>query len=101
MKKKQHNNSKRWTREEEMRLLDQVKAFPQNLSKCFLIVSEVTGRTPSAVAGHWYTKVSKDPTAICFFTASPQHVSRNRKNGAGVVSNRSIWSRLLNIIRSI
>lgn len=92
---------RRWTAEEDERLLQQVRTFPQNLNKCFLIVSEVTGRTPGAVANHWYSVVSKDPNNTCFFTASAKHVSRNRKNGKGIASNRSIWRRLLNIIKCI
>lgn len=93
--------NKKWTTEEEALLLRQVRAFPQNLSKCFVIVSESTGRSKSAVANHWYTVVSKKPNATCFFTASPKHVSKNRKNGEGVESNRSIWQRLMTIIRNM
>lgn len=92
---------RKWTEEEERRLLQQVRTFPQNLSKCFLIVSEVIGRSPKAVEQHWYTVVSKRPDVTCFFTASPKHIARNRKNGKGVESNRSIWQRLLSIIRNI
>lgn len=93
--------SRRWTQQEDNRLLRQVKAFPQNLHKCFLIVAEETGRTEGAVANHWYTVVSKKPESLCFFTASPRHVSKNRKNGMGEESNSSIWRRLLRIIRAI
>mgnify|MGYP005752307233 FL=1 len=92
---------RKWTEEEERRLLQQVRTFPQNLSKCFLIVSEVIGRSPKAVEQHWYTVLSKRPDVTCFFTASPKHIARNRKNGKGVESNRSIWQRLLSIIRNI
>lgn len=93
--------NRKWTEEEDNRLLRQVKAFPQNLNKCFLIVSEEIGRAPGAVANHWYTVVSKKPDSVCFFTASPKHVSRNRKNGKGVESNRSIWQRLMSVIRNL
>ena len=92
---------RRWTSEEEARLLRQVRAFPQNLHKCFLIVSEQIGRTPQAVQAHWYAVTSKKPDALCFFTASPKHVSKNRKNGMGVESNGNIWRRLMAVIRSI
>ena len=93
--------NRKWTEEEDNRLLRQVRAFPQNLNRCFLIVSEEIGRTPGAVANHWYTVVSKKPDSVCFFTASPKHVSRNRKNGNGVESNRSIWQRLMSVIRNL
>ncbi len=89
---------KKWTKEEERILLNQVRVFPQNLTKCFMIVSEQIDRSPGAVANHWYTKVSKDPDSLVFFTASQKHVSRNRKNGAGVESNESIWKKLVRII---
>lgn len=94
-------NRSKWTEEEERRLLQQVRTFPQNLSKCFIIVSEVIGRSPRAVEQHWYTVLSKRPDVTCFFTASPKHIARNRKNGKRVESNRSIWQRLLTIIRNI
>lgn len=93
--------NRKWTAEEEDKLLRQVRAFPQNLTKCFLIVSESIGRSPQAVANHWYTAVSKRLDSTCFFIASPKHVSRNRKNGEGVESNRSIWQRLMQVIRNL
>ena len=92
---------RRWTLEEEQRLTRQVRAFPQNLAKCFLIVSEEIDRTPSAIANHWYTVTSKKPENMCFFTASEKHVSKNRKNGMGVSSTHSIWKKLLNAIRNL
>lgn len=92
---------RRWSPQEDERLFRQVRAFPQNLHQCFLIVAEELDRTPGAVEIRWYTKVSKDPRNLCFFTASPSHVSKNRKNGEGERSNGNIWRRLLRVIRSI
>lgn len=92
---------RKWTQEEEDRLVRQVRAFPQNLNRCFIIVAEETGRTPGAVANHWYTKTSKDPRNLAFFMASTQHVSKNRKNGAGSPSTIGIWRRLIHIIRNL
>lgn len=91
----------RWSESEEQRLIRQVRVFPQNLRKCFMIVSEETGRTPCAVGAHWYAVTSKRPDVMCFFTASPSHISKNRKNGNGVESNSSIWRRLLRIIHTV
>ena len=93
--------SKRWTASEEAKLINQVRVFPQNLHKCFLIVSEETGRTHGAVANHWYTVTSKKPENMCFFTASEKHVSKNRKNGMGVISTRSIWKKLIAAIKNL
>lgn len=92
---------RKWTEEEDNLLLRQVKASPQNLSQCFLMVAQNTDRTPGAVANHWYTVVSKRPDAVCFFTASSHHVSKNRKNGKGVSCSTNIWHRLLHIIRNL
>ena len=92
---------RRWSNEEDQLLVRTCRSFPQNLHKCFLIVSEQVDRTPLAVANHWYTKVSKDPANMCFFTASPKHVSKNRKNGMGVESNGNIWRRLMAVIRNL
>lgn len=92
---------RKWTEEEEKLLLRQVRAFPQNLTKCFLMVAQNVDRTPGAVANHWYTVVSKRPDAVCFFTASAKHVSKNRKNGKGIESNGNIWRRLLAVIRNL
>ena len=98
---KMEKTCRKWTEEEERRLLQQVRAFPQNLSKCFLVVSEVIGRSPKAVELHWYNVLSKDPNCTCFLTASPKQILKNRKNSKGVKSNRNIWQRILSIIRNI
>ena len=92
---------RKWTRQEEITLVNQIRVFPQNLAKCFIIVAEQIDRTPAAVSSHWYTKTSKDPDYLCFFTASSKHVSKNRKNGLGNPSTMSIWQRLLKIIKNI
>lgn len=92
---------KRWTRQEDNRLLRQLRAFPQNQSKCFAIIAEEIGRTKPAVAAHWYQKLSKDPDVLVYFTASSKHISKNRKNGMGVESNSNIWRRLMAVIRNI
>ena len=97
----QRQRPRKWTEEEDKRLLRQVRAFPQNLTRCFMIVAEELDRTPGSVANHWYTVVSKDPKNMCFFTASPKHVSKNRKNGMGEESNLSIWKRFMRILKSI
>lgn len=99
-------NNVRWSTEEDAVLLRYVRNYPHNLHKAFLLVSEQltdsgTPRTPTGVQAHWYSVLSKKPEALCFFTASAKHVSRNRKNGMGVESTPSIWRRLLNVIRRL
>lgn len=92
---------KRWIRQEDQVLFNQVRVYPQNLKKCFHIVAEELGRTPTAVQARWYAVTSKQPDNVAFFTASPRHVSKNRKNGMGVESNGHIWRRLMTVIRNI
>lgn len=91
----------RWTEEEDQRVLRHIKARPQNLHYCFMMVAEEIGRTDKAVAAHWYQVLSKKPEIMCFFTASPHHISKNCKNGMGIESNGNIWRRLMTVIRSI
>lgn len=100
-RRNQRRQPRKWSNEEDERLIRQVRSFPTNLSKCFIIVAEELGRSSHGVAAHWYTKVSKRPDVLCFFTASPKHVSRNRKNGAGNESNPAIWRRLVTVLRSL
>ena len=96
-----NRHCKIWTPQEDARLLRQVETFPHNLSRCFIIVAEEIGRTPSAVQAHWYSSLSKKTEEIAFFTASRHHVAKNRKNGMGVTTSLSIWRRLYNIIRNL
>lgn len=91
----------KWTDSEDTRLFSQVKAYPQNLSKCFIIVGEELGRSPKAVAAHWYTKVSKDPRFIGFVTVSSCHKSPNRKNGTGTPCTPSLFKRVLQLLKLI
>lgn len=90
--------ARRWTEEEDKRLLQQVRVFPQNLSKCFIIVAEVLDRTPTACAARWYTKLSKDPSNAIFLTVSAKHKTLNRKNGEGERSNVSVFRRILRLL---
>lgn len=97
----QRRTMRRWSQSEEDRLIRQVKFGCQNMHNCFTIVAEEIDRTPGAVANHWYTKTSKDPEVLCFFTASSHHIAKNRKNGAGEPSNYNVWRRLVRAIQSL
>lgn len=92
---------KRWTREEDERLFRQIKAFPQNMHKCFLLVSEEIGRTPGACGYRWYNHLSKMPEYKALITISSNHISVNRKNGMGERSSENIWRRVLRVLRLI
>ena len=86
------NHNKRWTRAEDLRLIRQVNAFPQNLHKCFMIVAEELGRTENGVAGRWYNKLSKDPANVCFFISQKSTAESSKPK-------RSIWQRFLNLFK--
>lgn len=101
MENQAQKTNRRWTDNEDQRLIRQVMAYPQNLNKCFMMVAEETGRTKQAVSAHWYSVLSKKPEVYCFFTASSTYVSRNRKNGAGATIKPSFWQRLLNLIKGV
>ena len=79
---------KRWSKEEDTKLLKQVKAFPQNLSKCFMTIAETTGRTPKAVANRWYSHLQKDSTAKAFLSISCP-------GNYNAYDRKSFWSKLL------
>lgn len=89
---------KKWTPAEDSRLLRQVKAFPQNLNQCFIIVAEELERTPKAVSQHWYKVVSKKPENIAFLTLSGAHKAVNRKNSAGQPSSRGMFHRICRLL---
>lgn len=96
-----NRNHKKWTASEDEILLQQVRQYPSNFTRCFLAVSDYIGRSPSSVANRWYTVVSKKPDSTCFFTASQEQISINRKNGIGIECTANIWQTLLSLIDSI
>lgn len=101
-----NRTNNRWKPEEDEVLLRYVKANPQNLHRCFFLVAEHLSdeghqRTPTAVQAHWYSVLSRKEESLCFFTASAHHVSKNRKNGAGVQTSPSIWHRFLRVLRLV
>lgn len=96
------SNNRKWSEQEDLVLLRQVKAYPQNLKRAFVIASEELDRTTNACMNRWYTVVSKkeDKMNTCFLTISKERVGRNRKNCSDIIeeSRLSKWRRILNII---
>lgn len=90
---------KRWTVNEDAILSRYIDHNVTNLKACFLAVAEQTGRTPGAVANHWYSVLSK--REMHFATISKSHVAKNRKNGEGVESNLTIWQRFVALIERL
>ena len=46
----------------------------------------------------WYNVLSKDKANACFVTISGKHQALNRKNGKGVKSSKSIFTKVLKIL---
>lgn len=71
----------KWTDEEDQILIENIGRNPLNLRMCFITVSTLIRRTPSACASRWYGTLSKsnrkEHTAII---TMGRHVAvRNRK----------------------
>lgn len=90
---------RKWTSEEDAILSRYIDSSVTNLKACFLAVAEQTGRTPGAVANHWYTVLSK--REMHFATISKSHIAKNRKNGEGIESNLTIWQRFVSLLSSL
>ena len=58
-------------------------------------------RTPTAVQARWYSHLSKESDALCFFAASTKQVNRDYKNNISAERNSSIWKRILNILKNL
>lgn len=94
--------SRKWTSEEDnilLRYMDNMGI--SNLHAVFLAVSEQIGRTPGAIASHWYSVISKRKDVQQFARASKKDVLWNRKNGVGIPSDISIWRRILRVLKNL
>lgn len=92
---------RKWTKEEDDRLVRQIAAFPQNLHHCFVLVSEEIDRTPAACASHWYTSLSKRDDVLIFISATRGLIAMNRKNGNFRPCNITIWKKIIHIVKSL
>ena len=90
--------NKRWTDQEDMIVVSEVKNSPTNLKAAFEAASKKIGRSKTACMCSWYTVLSKDKANACFVTISGKHQALNRKNGKGVKSSQSIFTKVLKIL---
>lgn len=95
------SKNKKWTTLEDSQVVDQVRKSPTNLKQAFREAARETGRTVGAVTNRWYTVLSKDPVNACFITISGKHKSLNRKNGTGVKSTQSVFTKILKLLNII
>lgn len=94
------SRNKNWSKQEELVLLRQVKALPQNLKRAFELAAEDLDRTPIACKLRWYKYVSleEDKLNTCFVVLSKKSWGRNRKNCKEHLPNHtrnSIWSKII------
>ena len=73
------NHKKRWTQDEDIVVLDQVRRHADNLSTAFQKAAEMLERKPNAVKVRWYSVLSKKESNICFATLSDNKKVANRK----------------------
>ena len=90
--------NKRWTAQEDMIVVSEVKNSPTNLKAAFEKASKITGRSKNACMVRWYNVLSKDKANACFVTISGKHQALNRKNGNGIKCSTSIFTRVLKIL---
>ena len=94
-----NQGQKRWTAQDEYRLIKNVEKHVLCLTKAFEVTSQEIQRSPKAVQAHWYMKTSKHCGRTLFMTVSGKHVAVNRKNAKGQPIKVSIFKRLLAILK--
>ena len=99
-------NNRRWTAEENNKIIEAVKRHPENLQYCFYTLSKKLDRTPQSISKQYYTVIrpnipAEDPI---IFTGSPKRIVPNTKIvKRGKESNKlsilkAKWKRILKII---
>lgn len=95
--------NKRWTKEEDDRLIKIISHNPQNLVEAFRQASIILVRSEKAISERWYKTLAKKSNT-CFITIGSKTVNRNRKvvsiNTTDNTTQNKIskWRRILNIL---
>lgn len=90
---------KKWTKEEERVILDQVTRNAGNIRKGLAKAAELTGRTLGAVIYHWYSVMQKQNTTVCFATVGHKTKLLNRKIGSPTPTKLSWWRKILSLLK--
>lgn len=99
-------NKKRWTTEEESRLLALIEENPWNLKEAFrAFQQEYPERTLNAITFKWYGDMAKrNNVNTCMILLGKRHKLTNKKNiYKGVLSSpkrstKSIWNKVLKML---
>lgn len=91
-------NKRKWTPEEDRKVLEYVRTSVCCLTRGFENVASVIGRTPKACEGRWYNVLSKNPAVREFGTLSSAMMMYNRKIGVGTPVKKGLWNRLLQML---
>ena len=94
---------RRWTKEEDERLLANVDKHVLCLTKAFELTSLEVQRSPKAVAAHWYQITSKGAHTK-FGLFSNDFVVRNRKNAKANKAKKmpkGIFQRILKLLKLV
>lgn len=84
-----------WTDEHEETLLFYVRKNTENLTKAFALTSKQIGRSPKAIAAHWYTHTSIKTNHCLFFKMSGNSILINRSRGKGQKRSVPFYKKVL------
>ena len=94
---------KRWSKEEDNVLIDQVTRHAENLAEAFRVTSRLTRRTVGACAFRWYNVLSKNrETNICFTLVNKTGSYINTKNSQGAnLTKKPLywWKRIVSFLK--
>lgn len=90
---------KRFTKDEDLVILSEVKANPQNLQNAFRDAAcKLVGRTPVSISLRWYRNL-KFKEEHCFFLVGGKSFSKNQKNSAqSIPVKQSKLKRIIKIL---
>ena len=87
----------KWSNEEEQVLIDQVRQYPNNLSRAFKITGEEIGKSVNAVRVQWYNHTRHSETVFMTVGAKTMNINSKNSNSTQPI-HLSIWRRILNVL---
>ena len=71
---------RKWSNEEKQVLIDQVRQYPNNLSRAFKATGEEIGKSEDTVRSQWYNHTRHSETI--FMTVGAKNMNINSKNSS-------------------